>query len=193
MDQGWAAVMAGVAGLLGAGVGGYFAMRGAQAGARTTAEAIAEQVERQAANEHAHWIRQERRQAFREIVAAYSEVAERLVQVRKAISREAPTEALVASAEEACNQLATACGSIAMIATDQVWRAAARLHRAVDESVRAHRELALRSTPTGSPSRARLAAQVATANRSMGDRYKDFSRACYEALFRNEPRRRRGS
>jgi hypothetical protein len=70
VDQGIAAVLAGVAGLVGAGVGGLATAYGARIGAQKTIEATRLQVERQAEAEHLHWIRDHRRGAYGDILAA---------------------------------------------------------------------------------------------------------------------------
>ncbi|MFD8369236.1 hypothetical protein ACFV2Z_00450 [Streptomyces sp. NPDC059688] len=76
MDQGVAAIWAGVAGLVGAGIGGLATAYGARIGAQKSLEAVGLQVEQQAAAEHAHWVREQRRQAsfaFAQGFLAYAE------------------------------------------------------------------------------------------------------------------------
>lgn len=68
MDQGVAGVIAGIAGLVGAGVGGLATAYGARIGAQKTLEAAQTQVERQATAEHAHWVREQRRQVYSAVV-----------------------------------------------------------------------------------------------------------------------------
>ncbi|MEU4893507.1 hypothetical protein AB0B12_35405 [Streptomyces sp. NPDC044780] len=75
MDQGIAAVAAGIAGLLGAGIGGLAAAYGARIGAQNTIEAARTQVDRQATAEHLHWIREQRRQAYSAIMEAHLAVS----------------------------------------------------------------------------------------------------------------------
>ncbi|MEV8418269.1 hypothetical protein AB0P45_32450 [Streptomyces niveus] len=74
MDQGIAALIAGLAGaaggLGGAVVGGLAAVRGA----RTTADSVRQQVQDQASAEHQHWLRGQRQQAYASyigVVAAF--------------------------------------------------------------------------------------------------------------------------
>ncbi|GAB2915543.1 hypothetical protein [Streptomyces mayteni] len=71
MDQGIAAVLAGIAGLLGAAIGGFAATRGARIGAETAARASAQQVRDQAQVDHEHWLRGQRLEAWRALLASY--------------------------------------------------------------------------------------------------------------------------
>lgn len=64
MDQGWAAIWAGIAALVGAGVGGGFAVWGAAIGGRKAVEAARQQVKDQAVTEHGHWLREQRQEAY---------------------------------------------------------------------------------------------------------------------------------
>jgi len=75
MDQGIAAVLAGVAGLIGAGIGGIAAVLGARIGAETVARATSLEVRDQATVDHEHWLRGERLEAYKELLAAYDEYA----------------------------------------------------------------------------------------------------------------------
>ncbi|MFC8780753.1 hypothetical protein ACFW20_25135 [Streptomyces nigra] len=72
MDQGIAGVIAGIAGLVGAGVGGLATAYGARIGAQKTLEAAYTQVERQSAAEHMHWIRDHRRQVCDDVMASHA-------------------------------------------------------------------------------------------------------------------------
>lgn len=75
MDQGLAAVWAGIAGLAGAGIGGAGAAWGAWIGGKKTVEA-AIQAERSAATaEHQHWQRQQRYDAYRAVMALTEEMS----------------------------------------------------------------------------------------------------------------------
>ncbi|MFJ3867846.1 hypothetical protein [Streptomyces nigra] len=72
MDQGIAGVIAGVAGLIGAGIGGIATAYGARIGAQKTIEAAQTQVERQSAAEHMHWAREQRRQVYSQLIELHS-------------------------------------------------------------------------------------------------------------------------
>ncbi|CCA56269.1 hypothetical protein SVEN_2983 [Streptomyces venezuelae ATCC 10712] len=71
MDQGVAAAFAGIAGLVGAGLGGLATAYGARIGAQKTIEAVQVQVSQQASVEHEHWVREQRRQACDDIATAW--------------------------------------------------------------------------------------------------------------------------
>lgn len=72
MDQGWAAVLAAAVGLVGALVGSltgaYAAIRGAREGADRAARAAMEQAAQQAQDQHVHWLLQERRMAYTDML-----------------------------------------------------------------------------------------------------------------------------
>ncbi|MFD9139679.1 hypothetical protein ACFVY7_02550 [[Kitasatospora] papulosa] len=72
MDQGIAGVIAGIAGLFGAGVGGLATAYGARIGAQKTLEAASMQAERQSTFEHLHWIREQRRQVYSDVLASHA-------------------------------------------------------------------------------------------------------------------------
>jgi membrane protease subunit (stomatin/prohibitin family) len=74
MDQGIAAAFAGVAGLVGAGIGGLATAYGARVGAQKALQAVQMQVQQQAAAEHSHWLRDQRRQVCSDITAAWAQV-----------------------------------------------------------------------------------------------------------------------
>ncbi|MDF3141688.1 MULTISPECIES: hypothetical protein [unclassified Streptomyces] len=80
MDQEIAALIAAGFGLLGAVVGGAAAVWGAKIGAERSAHAVKQQVQDQAAAEHAHWLRQQRSEAYEQFEDAYNEVS-RLVEL----------------------------------------------------------------------------------------------------------------
>ncbi|MFD3569699.1 hypothetical protein [Streptomyces sp. NPDC058667] len=77
MDQELVALVAAGVGLVGAiggaAIGGMAAARGARIGAETAARATATQVRDQARYEHAHWLRERRLEACRDVLAAYDE------------------------------------------------------------------------------------------------------------------------
>ncbi|WP_030580432.1 hypothetical protein [Streptomyces globisporus] len=75
MDQGIAALIAAAFGFLGTGVGGAAAVWGAKVGAERSAEAVRQQVQDQAAVEHAHWLRQQRLEAYEQFEDLYGEIS----------------------------------------------------------------------------------------------------------------------
>ncbi|MFI6288360.1 hypothetical protein ACIBCM_27040 [Streptomyces sp. NPDC051018] len=70
MDQGVAALIAGLAGTIGALGGGLIAGTAAIRGARTAGEAVRQQVRDQAVVEHRQWLRGQRQQAYAGAVRA---------------------------------------------------------------------------------------------------------------------------
>ncbi|MEV5346891.1 hypothetical protein [Streptomyces achromogenes] len=80
MDQGVAAFVAGIAGMVGAlggaVAGGVAAVRGARIGAERTAEATRQAVQDQAAVEHGHWLREQRRDAYASFITAAQAVTD---------------------------------------------------------------------------------------------------------------------
>lgn len=74
MDQGIAAVWAGVAGLVGAGVGGCAAVWGATIGGNRAVEAAERAARHQSNADFQQWQRQERSEAYRELAALGHEI-----------------------------------------------------------------------------------------------------------------------
>lgn len=76
MDEGTAAFYAAFIGfaaaVIGAAVGGWASWKAARHGADAAVRAAVEQVNGQAVNEHAHWVRQERRLAYGEVLRAFT-------------------------------------------------------------------------------------------------------------------------
>lgn len=75
MDQGIAGVVAGIAGLVGAGIGGLATAYGARVGAQKTIEAAQAQVSHQSAAEHTHWVREQRTQLCSELARRHASFA----------------------------------------------------------------------------------------------------------------------
>lgn len=71
MDKGWAALVAGVAALIGTVVSGWYAGRAARQGAERAADAVLRQVVDQGAIEHGHWLRGQRQEAYVEFLAEW--------------------------------------------------------------------------------------------------------------------------
>ncbi|MFF8511241.1 hypothetical protein ACF064_24445 [Streptomyces sp. NPDC015492] len=85
MDQGLAALIAGIAGAVGglggAIAGGFAAARGARIGAEKTAAALLRQTQDQGEIEHQHWAREQRRVICTEVMKLYEEFAKAVVMV----------------------------------------------------------------------------------------------------------------
>lgn len=91
MDQGLAALIAGVAGTVGALggaiAGGVGAVRGARIGAEKTADALHKQTQDQAEIEHRHWAREQRRLACSNAMEAHSALTWAMVQCAMPLER----------------------------------------------------------------------------------------------------------
>ncbi|MET7719057.1 hypothetical protein [Streptomyces sp. NPDC005407] len=86
MDQGVAALIAAGFGVLGTVVGGAAAVWGAKIGAERSAQAVKQQVKDQAAAEHAHWLRQQRLEAYERFDDNYSQLSRLVVRIEGDIS-----------------------------------------------------------------------------------------------------------
>lgn len=75
-----------VGALGGAVIGGAAAMCGARIGAETTARATEKQVREQALNEHEHWLREQRLQAYRALLVAFDEFAVATTQMSRMLN-----------------------------------------------------------------------------------------------------------
>jgi hypothetical protein len=111
VDQGIAAVWAGVAGLVGAGIGGAGAVWGAAIGGRRTVEAAERQAQRAAAAEHQHWLRQQRYEAYQALTLL----------VEEAMSGPTPTAADVL---ETTSRVRAAVSAVAVLGPNEVSNAA---------------------------------------------------------------------
>ena len=135
MDQGIAAAFAGVAGLLGAAIGGFAAVWGARVSAETTARATAQQVRDQAEVDHGQWLREQRLVAYRNLLVAYDKYSA----VASALSRDlepgtssspGPESLSVGGAADAVTQ---AYNEVRLVGPDDVRDAAEGLWGAVYE------------------------------------------------------------
>jgi len=92
VDQGWAAVLAAVVGLVGAlggaVAGGYAAIRGAREGAERSARAALEQAARQAQDQHEYWLRQERRAAYTDMLHDADAIVMKMADLVKCLENE---------------------------------------------------------------------------------------------------------
>ncbi|MET8830422.1 hypothetical protein ABZX40_33600 [Streptomyces sp. NPDC004610] len=151
MEQLWPALVAGLAGLIGAALGGYFARSGAITGARTAADAIARQVDQQRANELHHWIRQERRTAYDEVIRAQGVLARHLAAFRSALEHQEPRDTIDEELDAAWASLSLALSRTRLFGPEPVWTAAVRLRDAAHAGLAAHRAFAgrLDSAPPG--------------------------------------------
>jgi transposase InsO family protein len=80
MDQGWAAVIAGAAGAGGAGLGSW-----------ATGRAMVKQVREQARDRHAHWLLEQRQEAYTEILAAHDAVMDSFNTILRVVAEQRPS------------------------------------------------------------------------------------------------------
>lgn len=85
LDQGWAALLAAIVGLVGAlggaAAGGYAAIRGAREGAERSARAMQEQATQQAQDQFDHWLRLERRTIYIDVLQDADDVQGKLAEL----------------------------------------------------------------------------------------------------------------
>lgn len=138
MDPGWAAILAAAVGLIGALggaiTGGYAAIRGAKEAAERSARASLEQAARQARDQHEHWLRQERRLAYAELLQDAENFLMKLADLANAAANQEENRQRVLKALEgvmtAQIQLIRRVGPVATIAGHNVMAA---LQAYVDE------------------------------------------------------------
>ncbi|MFJ1673140.1 hypothetical protein ACIOK4_43670 [Streptomyces bottropensis] len=188
MDQGWAAVVAGIAGLVGAVVGalagGRAAVRGARIGAEVNAAAVRAQVRDQAALAQEQWVRQERQKACLQVMDMYAVF--NVESIRRREQLEAGTvldEASLQAYAEALFKLLTACSHLALLGPDSVQLAGGTLRRMTERFVStlrfASEELADRPADT---MRADWAEMVAEDGQEMKLAYLEFMRVSQAVL-----------
>ncbi|MFB6568419.1 MULTISPECIES: hypothetical protein [Streptomyces] len=131
MNEMLAALLSGLAGLIGAGVGGWATWRAARHQANAAVTAALEQVNGQARNEETHWIRQERRQLYSKVTTARTEFETAL-----AAWEDTPEPAhspLYRDAENTLRRLRDACHEVATLGPDNVAQAAFKIGAAAGE------------------------------------------------------------
>ncbi|MGW5284644.1 hypothetical protein ACWERI_35260 [Streptomyces collinus] len=131
MDQGIAAVLAGVAGLVGAGIGGLTTAYGARVGAQKSIEAVQVQVDRQAASEHEHWVRDQRKQVCNDIATAWTAFFYTSAPcMGNVASRQPVTDEQLTALDTAYQAVAVACHQLIMWGPDDLTVSAELLSRA---------------------------------------------------------------
>ncbi|MFG2604992.1 hypothetical protein ACGFT2_15825 [Streptomyces sp. NPDC048514] len=113
MNEGTAALVAGLAGtagaLGGALIGAVAAVRGARIGAERAAQATRRQVQDQASAEHVHWLRQQRLEAYATLLAAYDAHVSSAFRTRRRLS---PSPTRTAIPDEELDELLTTARAI---------------------------------------------------------------------------------
>ncbi|MGW7640330.1 hypothetical protein [Streptomyces decoyicus] len=127
MDQGLAAFYAGIGALFGAILTALAGYLGARHTAKSAVDAAAKQVAAQAANELTHWIRQERRQVYREVLTQARSLIRTNSDVKLAAVRLHLTDSDVAVLHDQSWGLALACTDVETLGGEEVTRAATEL------------------------------------------------------------------
>ncbi|MFD5317884.1 hypothetical protein [Streptomyces sp. NPDC127098] len=134
MDQGIAAVLAGITGLLGAAIGGFAAAWGARIGAETAARASAQQVRDQAQVDHDHWLRGQRLEAWRALLARYDEYAIVASNMTRVLEGEiSGSSGIGAEFGGKAHELTQAYFLVRLLGPDTVREAALQLRRGVQD------------------------------------------------------------
>ncbi|MFI0787320.1 hypothetical protein ACH4Q6_17195 [Streptomyces lydicus] len=183
MDQGLAAFYAGIGALGGAiltAIASYLAARHA---AKAAADASATQADTQAKNERAHWVRQEQRQAYGEVIRTYSQLAHTLARLRVAIRDETPTGELLNTIDEQQSLLHVACYNTRLFGPPTIPLVAKPLARAGHDDAMAHQELAVHSMAGGSPRLAEVQERVEESRRAAGHAFTAFTDAANTILL----------
>ncbi|MEU9286754.1 hypothetical protein AB0D57_19060 [Streptomyces sp. NPDC048275] len=118
----------------GAAVGGVAAARGARLGAETTARATAKQVHDQASVDHEHWLRGQRLEACRILLAAYDEYAIAASMLTRALEREVEGSRDVGQAfGQAVSAFRNAYWQVRLVGSADVREHASRLRRHLED------------------------------------------------------------
>uniref|UniRef100_A0AAU3GVZ3 Secreted protein n=1 Tax=Streptomyces sp. NBC_01401 TaxID=2903854 RepID=A0AAU3GVZ3_9ACTN len=138
MDEGLVALVAAGVGLVGAiggaAIGGLAAARGARIGAETAAKATAKQVHDQAVVDQEHWLREQRLDACRALLAAYDAYAIGASNVTRAVEGELTgTRELGLSFGQSLSDFRNAYFQVRLVGPGDVREQALLLRRSVEE------------------------------------------------------------
>lgn len=124
MDQGAAALIAGMAGMVGALggalAGGVAAVRGARVGAETTAAAALQQIQDQAVTEHQRWLREQRQQAYSALIAEVQAVRQATLPLVTALYVEHRREPQLDAAQVSIRQLCDVGNAVALLGPERM-------------------------------------------------------------------------
>lgn len=183
MDQGLAAYYVGIGALIGTLITAAVSYLAARHSAKIAADASAEQVASQAKLERAHWIRQEQRQAYGDVIRAYGQLAHTLARLRVAIHDETPTGELLETIDVQQSLLHVACYNTRLFGPPVIADIAKPLAEAGREDAQAHRELAMHSMAGGSPQLAEIQEEANASRRVMGRAFTAFTDAARTVLL----------
>ncbi|KIZ15819.1 hypothetical protein [Streptomyces natalensis] len=179
MDEGTAALIVGIM----AAASAVLAFFGGKMGAKIGADALRKQVDDQAKNEYAHWVRRERRQIFGETLRAYSQLAQTLTKLRIAIHEDETTDQLIEAAVEERALLHISCYNTRLLGPASVHEAAVQLSEAAQTGVEAHKAVAFLAVNGNAIQRADALRDLSAARNEMGSHLTSFTRASREVLL----------
>jgi hypothetical protein len=187
MDQGWAAVIAGIAGtggaLGGSIVGAIAPVRGTRIGAERTAQATLQQVRDQAVLDHAHWLRQQRQEAYVALLGAYDTFAVEMRRTVGVLEGPNPQEAEIEAIQQAVFALEQAQSRIPLLGPEPAREAGIQLQ----DAVVLWGETVVRPVGDGVP---RISALVGDYNARQAEaprRHGEFRRAARDVLLDPDP------
>lgn len=143
MDEGRAALYAAIIGfaaaIIGAAVGGWASWKAARHGADAAVQAAVEQVNGQAASEHAHWIRQERLHLFRSILQTCTDFMTAVQEFETRVRSGANADELHQLLEQRLRDAELSTSSLHLLGPSSVHAAALHLLAEIDSTVDALR------------------------------------------------------
>ncbi len=138
MDQGMAALLAGVGGLVGSSVGALAAWRGARIGAQKAVEAVRVQVKGQSEAEHQHWAREERKTSWMTSLKAARQVTGTLHNVERGLRQgQGPSAEARSTIADEMSTLAAGVVELSVWGPDEGADACGELHTKIFEQVEA--------------------------------------------------------
>ncbi|MEE4419572.1 hypothetical protein [Streptomyces bugieae] len=192
MDEGKAALYAAIIGfaaaVIGTIVGGWVTWRAARHGADVAVQAAIEQVTGQAASEHTHWVRQERRTICGNILRHYCAVVDALSRLNTAARAGQPAEALIEEVMAAGRKLHHTCYETRLFGPDELHHAAARLAHATEDDIDAHKEYVRHLQSDDSTHTGLAEWHLREAALRVGEQATAFTRVCQQILLHGEKR-----
>jgi hypothetical protein len=138
MDQGMAALLAGVGALAGSSLGALAAWRGARIGAQKAVEAVQVQVEGQYQAEHRHWAREERKNSWMAALKAARLAVTALHDMERDLRQgRIPAAGSRSAITDAAPDIATGVVELSVWGPDEGAEACAELHAKIVEQTEA--------------------------------------------------------
>lgn len=183
MNEGLAALYAGLGALIGAVFAAIASYLAARHTADKSANALMAQVTQQTRDGHAHWVREQRRLAFANTTRAYGELANTMAVFRSRLGEETALTELEATAMEQFRLLWVTAHSTIMFGPPEAFDAAMDLAKAARDSVTAHQEVAFLSRQGGAPSLPGARQRMTETGVTVGERHAHYSTICRQTLL----------